>query len=110
MSTSAILSSYYQVYQIRLPKYWLVRDEPVDLNDFNHKKLLFHVSQNDYFSTLATILRFYEESVNDKNITEEEMRLLQSKIIKNIIQDLLYLEKNYVIVPKDRNRLDEKLN
>lgn len=84
-------------YKIHLSRYWLVRDEPVNLD---HNGLLFHVNQNDYFSTLATILRFYEESINNKNV-EQNMRSLQSKTIKNVMNDLLYLDKNYIIVPKN---------
>ena len=99
-------SIYYPTYQIRFPKYWLVRDEPIgnvyypsqDKKDL--ASLLFHVAQNDYFSTLATILRFYEESINDKNITPE-MREIQLKTIKDVMNDLLYLDKKYIIASKN---------
>jgi hypothetical protein len=88
-------SIYYQRYTINFPKYWLLRDEP------SHTELLFHVSEDDYFSTLATVLRFYEESVNSKDISPE-MRTLQIKTIKDVIENLLYLSKNYTIVSKDK--------
>lgn len=88
-------SVHYSTYEVRFPKYWLIRDEPS-----SHASLLFHVGQNDYFSTLATILRFYEESIHEKNTTPE-MRELQLKTIKNVMNDLLYLNKKYTIVPKD---------
>lgn len=88
---------YYPLYTINLPKYWLIHDEP----NSDHASLLFHVGQNDYFSTLATILRFYEESIHEKNITPE-MRELQLKTIKDVMNDLLYLNKKYTILPKDK--------
>lgn len=99
-------SIYYPSYTISFPKIWFVRDEPNDNVYYpsqdkknNHTSLLFHVDQNDYFSTLATILRFYEESINEKNISPE-MRELQLKTIKDVMSDLLYLNKNYAIAPK----------
>lgn len=102
-------SIYYPSYTISFPKVWFVRDEPADKvyfpgkggKEFNHASLLFHVGQNDYFSTLATILRFYEESINDKNIAPQ-MRDLQLKTIKDVMGDLLYLSKNYIITQKDK--------
>lgn len=101
-------SIYYPTYAVRVPKFWFVRDQPVNNTysssqnkNLNHAELLFHVSQNDYFSTLASVLRFYEESINDKNITPE-MRDMQLKTIKNVISDLLYLNKNYTIALKNK--------
>lgn len=90
-------SVYYSTYEVRFPKYWLIHDEPANSD---RASLLFHVNQDDYFSTLATILRFYEESIHEKNITPE-MRELQLKTIKNVMNDLLYLNKKYTIVPKN---------
>ena len=99
-------SIYYPSYEINLPKFWFVCDEPTNNIYYpsqdkknNQTSLLFHIDKNDYFSTLATILRFYEESINDKNITPET-RELQLKTIKNVMSDLLYLNKNYTITPK----------
>lgn len=91
-------SIYYPLYTITLPKYWLIYDEPANSG---RASLLFHIGQNDYFSTLATILRFYEESIHEKNATPE-MRNLQLKTIKDVMNDLLYLNKKYTIVPKNK--------
>jgi len=57
------------------------------------KKLEFHVKSNDYFGTLATIIDFIrvEEKIVGKN---------KNKILKNIKDDLLYLQNNYKIVRK----------
>ena len=104
-------SAYYPVYRIHFPKYWFGRDKPSGniyfpaQKDSNRKELFFHLAQNDYLSTLATVLRFFEETIND-NKTTPEMRELQLKSIKGVINDLLYLNKHYVVVPKDQSKMD----
>lgn len=101
----------YPLYRINLPKHWLVRDRPISkpyapaTEKLPHASMLFHVTAGDYITTLATILRFFEESIYDKKITPE-MRELQLKTIRDVMSDLLYLDKHYVIVAKD---LYEKL-
>ena len=93
---------------MHLPKYWLVHDEPeADIysrsrENSPHKKMLFHVSAGDYISTLASILRFFQETIYEQKTTLE-MRRLQKKIIVDLIDDLLYLDKGFTIVPKDKN-------
>jgi len=95
----------YSLYKINLPKYWLVRDQPASkpytpASKNSHKEMLFHVAAGDYITTLASILRFFEES--SKNIeTTKEMRELEFRTIRGVISDLLYLNKDYTIVPKD---------
>lgn len=94
------------------PKKWFLNDRPDSKNylsteeEKSHKdSLLFHVSQGDYLSTLATILRFFEESIKDKNISEE-MREKQLKTIQIVMSDLLYLNDNFDLVPKRPNIKD----
>jgi len=48
------------------------------------KRLKFHIKNNDYFCTLATVLDLIRQSKNDK-------------ALKNIRDDLIYLQKNYSI-------------
>lgn len=100
----------YPLYTINFPKYWLVRDESKEkiysssqdeISD--HKSMLFHVYAGDYITTLATILRFFQETIQDEK-TPEHMRELQLKTIKGVISDLLYLNKTHTIVPKDKQR------
>ena len=97
-------SIYYQNYTINFPKYWLVRDKPTHEYSTDekpaHRSMIFHVSAGDYITTLASIMRFFEESIYEKNITKE-MRALQLESIRGVISDLLYLNKHYEIVPKD---------
>ena len=100
----------FSLYTINFPKYWLVRDEPADrlysseVVNSPHTSMKFHVSAGDYISTLATILKFFEESVKDGAKVTPEMRQLQLKTAKDVINDLLYLNKNYKIVPKDKGK------
>lgn len=101
-----IISTYYPLYTVKNSKYWLVRDDAKEKyssqeGECNHPSLLFHVQQDDYLSTLATILRFFEESMDDTNISQD-VRDLQLKIIRNIIGEILYLSKYYKIVPKNK--------
>ncbi len=53
----------------------------------------FHVQNDDYFGSLATIISLIREKNNFS--TEEYQELLC-----NIEKDLIYLQKNYKIYPK----------
>ncbi len=88
------------------PKNWFLNDRPNSANylskedDRVHREsLLFHVSQGDYLSTLATILRFFEESIKDKEVSPE-MREKQLKTIEIVMSDLLYLNDNFDLIRK----------
>lgn len=95
----------YSLYTINLPRYWLMRDEPSDrlytpeIANAPHASMKFHLKAGDYISTLATILRFFEESIKDGGTTPE-MQTLQLEKIKDLRSDLLYLNKHYKIVPR----------
>jgi hypothetical protein len=100
-----MIESYSSVYKLNFPKYWLVKDEPSarlysPAQDNNYKSFIFHIDNDDYLSTLATILGFFEESINNNDITPE-MREIQLKVIRNVIGEVLYLSKYYNIVPKN---------
>ena len=51
--------------------------------------LEFHIKSNDYFGTLATILSLIAQ--NNKLPNAEQ------KSLNKIINDLMYLQKNYII-------------
>ena len=51
------------------------------------KRLEFHIKNNDYFGTLATVLDLVRQSKNNK-------------ALKNIKNDLIYLQNNYCINKK----------
>ncbi|MCK5062161.1 hypothetical protein KAR28_06485 [Candidatus Parcubacteria bacterium] len=51
------------------------------------KRLKFHIKNNDYFGTLATVLDLVRQSKNNK-------------ALKNIKDDLIHLQDNYCINKK----------
>ncbi len=87
---------YHPSYAVRTPKYWHLRDKPISAG------LLFHIQENDYFATLATIMKFYQEAIQGKDTTPE-MRKLDLDVIQNVTNDLMYLHKNFTIIPKENS-------
>jgi hypothetical protein len=61
--------------------------------------LKFHIDSQDYFGTLATILNLLhqKEFVGDKN-----------KILKEKVEELVYIQKNYKIIKKDESKSSHK--
>ncbi|MCF7820766.1 MAG: hypothetical protein K9M44_04870 [Candidatus Pacebacteria bacterium] len=53
----------------------------------------FHAQNNDYFGTLATIISLLEQ--NDK-LQKKDYK----KILNNLKEDLIYLQKNFKIEKK----------
>ncbi len=53
------------------------------------KNLAFHIETDSYFSTLATVIDLLDQKANKKN-----------SILKDIKEDLLYLQEFYKIVKK----------
>lgn len=74
---------------------------PVVLHDGDeHFSLLFHLEQEDYFGTLATILNLLRQSTTGKHKTVSSYRVINSLVLEKVVDDLLYLQKNYQIVKK----------
>ena len=69
------------------PSFYLIHDK---------KSVNFHVQENDYFGTLATIM----ELMNQDNILENKKEL--KKILGRLKKDLLYLQENFVIHKKKK--------
>ncbi len=85
------MKSENKKYQIK-PLVWLVKDEA---------SVKFHVKNDDYFGTIATILSLIEQQIkkNDcKNI------VVLKKTLKTLGEDLMFLQKNYQINPKNKNK------
>jgi hypothetical protein len=61
--------------------------------------LKFHIDSQDYFGTLATILNLLhqKEFVGDKN-----------KILKEKVEELVYIQKNYKIIKMDESKSSHK--
>lgn len=84
-------------YPILLPKYWQVADRAE--KKYERADLLFHLSKNDYFGTLATKLHLMEELIKDKDFSAEKQKW-KIQTLKREIENLLFLQKNYKIVFK----------
>lgn len=94
--------SYYHVSKTVM----VLRDKPFNSvylgsneEDSLDQEFIFHVLNGDYFSNLATILGFFEETL-EKGSIDPKMREFQLKSLKAARENLLYLEKNYQLVPK----------
>lgn len=75
-------------YQIKPVKHY-IRDA---------KSVKFHVENNDYFGTAATLLGLIRESLSSEiKKTPEKNWAPIERTFKNLEQDLLILQKNYHI-------------
>ena len=72
------------------PLVWLVKDET---------SVKWHVASDDYFGTLATILSLLKQQIKKSG----QAAALKSTL-DNLEKDLLYLQNNYQINPKTKNR------
>lgn len=55
----------------------------------------FHVKNNDYFGTLATVLSLVRQTINNKGSQKTNI-----KTLNNLEQDLMNLQKGYKISKK----------
>ena len=78
-------------YQIK-PLFLLVQDKA---------GTKFHIKNDDYFGTVATILNLIGEDIKKG---EYPNRLALIKTLNSVKKDLLFLQKDYQINPKTKNR------
>jgi hypothetical protein len=78
-------------YQIKTLT-WLIRDEA---------SVKFHIASDDYFGTIATILNLIRQEIK-KGRSVNQAAL--DKTWKNLENDLMFLQKNYQIKPKTKNK------
>lgn len=57
------------------------------------KNIKFHIESDDYFGTLATVIDLIRQE-------KEKIEKRQNKILKDLKDDLVYLQKNYKITKK----------
>lgn len=74
------------------PLVWFVRDEA---------SVKFHVENDDYFGTIAAVLSLIKQQIKKDNCPNAATL---NKILKNLEKDSMYLQKNYQINPKMRNK------
>jgi len=84
----------FKNYQIK-PIAWFVKDE---------SSTRFHVAQDDYFGTIATILSLIKQRIK-KNPTKYSSDFYDT--LNSLEKDLVWLQKNYQITPriKKKNRM-----
>lgn len=78
-------------YEIK-PLFLLVRDE---------KSAKFHIKNDDYFGTIATILNLIKYEIKKNGLTNKDVL---NKTLDNLNKDLVFLQKNYQINPKIKNK------
>ena len=71
---------------------WMVRDED---------SVKFHVKSDDYFGTVATVLGLIRQEIEKGRPAN---RKALNETWKNLTDDLLFLQKNYQINPKIKNK------
>lgn len=74
------------------PVVWLVKDE---------ESVKFHVENNDYFGTIAAVLSLVKQEL--KKGKPSNLPTF-NKVLKNLEEELLFLQKNYQINPKSKNK------
>ncbi|MDD5721494.1 MAG: hypothetical protein PHT16_03570 [Candidatus Pacebacteria bacterium] len=104
-----------QSYNIQVSKYLITKDGSNNTYSLeleqasDHKSLVFHLKAGDYTTTLTSILRFFEETIKNENVTPE-MRALQLDSIRKVMSDLLYINKYYKIVPLEKKKENVSTN
>lgn len=74
------------------PLVWLLQDEA---------GIKFHVKNGDYFGTMAAVLSLIKQQI--KKGSDPETTTL-NKVFKNLEKDLLFLQNNYQIKLKSKNK------
>lgn len=74
------------------PVVWLVKDEA---------SVKFHVENNDYFGTIASVLSLVKQEL--KKGRPSDLPTF-NKVLKNLEEELLFLQKNYQINPKSKKK------
>ena len=74
------------------PVVWFVKDEA---------SVKFHVENNDYFGTIAAVLSLIKEEI--KKSKQSDLPTF-NKVLNNLEEELLFLQKNYQINPKSKKK------
>jgi len=71
--------------------------KPLTLIIHDEDSVRFHVQNDDYFGTIATIISLLKQEI--KNCPADK-RGQMTKIFQNLEKDLMFLQTNYQIKPK----------
>jgi hypothetical protein len=58
----------------------------------DRKNLLFHIKSDDYFGTLATLIDLVNQEIERRGFRKSD-----AELIDRLKDDLVFLQKNYVI-------------
>lgn len=82
-----------------MEKEYNLNKKPLFIKD--EKSVKYHLSQDDYFGTIATILSLIrQQAENEKSKLPQEF----FKTLNNLEKDLVFLQKNYQISPRIKKR------
>ena len=83
-----------RTYKIK-PIIWFVRDE---------SSVKFHVQNDDYFGTIATILSLIKQRLAQAKPASPKTKVM-TETLANLEKDLMFLQKNYEIQEKPRKKI-----
>ncbi|MBU0648307.1 hypothetical protein KJ855_03960 [Patescibacteria group bacterium] len=72
---------------------YVLRDRSEDGN--LAKAIRFHVENDDYFGTMATVIDLYLQINNNKDAKGD-------KLLKRLRRDMMYLQDNYYLKSKEK--------
>ncbi len=85
------IRKYLRTYSTRITSRFF-RDE---MNRDDDTRRDFHIKTGDYFASLATIIGFIEEKIQETDPESMEARLLEG-----VRKDAIYIQKNYTLKHK----------
>jgi len=67
----------------------------------DEKSVRFHIKSDDYFGTIATVLSLIRQQIKKDACQNADVL---SRTLNNIEKDLMFLQNNYQISPKIKNK------
>jgi hypothetical protein len=67
----------------------------------DEKSVKFHIKSDDYFGTIATVLSLIKQQIKKDACKNAD---ILSQTLNNIEKDLMFLQNNYQINPKIKNK------
>jgi hypothetical protein len=67
------------------------------MNKKRKQQIEFHIQRDVYFGTVATVLGLLHETLGKKS-ADKAMRLRSLRLLKNVRNDFIFLQKRYHIV------------
>lgn len=88
----------YSSHIARKESFLIIRNERAKYSrDSRRDQIDFHVKEGDYFATAATVLSLISEKLEGSH---RGISLIEAEMLKEIREDLIFLQNNYEIVEK----------